>query len=99
MNGTITNEGKVTVSLTIRQWIGVIAAVLVVGFYIYRIEMGRREAASFSGEQRASDLARDKTLRSHGLRLARVERRLGIKRFRVRQAEEAEQEESWFWRN
>jgi len=79
----------------------VVGAVLLVGFYIYRIETGRIESAKFEDVQKTWNQKSGEKLRSHEWRLSRVERRLGVKRH-IRQAvqiEDEEEPESWFWRN
>lgn len=76
--GTVTEDGKVTVSLGVRAWIGVGFAVVVAISAVIGFVNIVKKADKFMERSEVSEAKQDSVVATYGWRLRRLERKTGI---------------------
>lgn len=78
--GTVTEDGKVTVSLGYRAWITVIGAVVVATSFVIHTQLKIAKSDAHVAESAVTEAKQDSTIASYRWRLSRLERKTGISR-------------------
>ena len=89
--GTVTEDGKVTVSLGFRAWGSVIAAVIIATAYVLNTQRQINESADHVKESKITEARQDSVLAAYKWRLSRLERKTGIQRRERRDRRERDQ--------
>ena len=80
MRHVLDDQGKLTVSLGIKEWFFIVAGIVSVTIYVFRLEMAVAKHEGQYVKAESTEVRQERVITNHGWRIARVERKVGVAR-------------------